>query len=546
FREIKLRKYSSLHKLFYGLAKVKTAYIFYKIELSLIFILSLLIIVLSLFKLHIPFDFIFELVIILFIILDKSKINMEYGGIGKFERINSIIHRISVSYVYFMFLLILTLLVLGEIGETENWKLSNTDFYVSKAIIFSFGVSATFYFIDSKCIEDYINKQFLKFYNTIPHWKFELVSILVISTLLSIEYMILMPTSFQLLQQKFLNPMAAIGISLVGIEGLFETIFIDKAELSISVINNHQLLKNDDTIDTQSRINVLSVIGTNQGRKSGSYKILGVCKKEEWPRIKENKTLITKLKQPIICYLKDGKEEPLQDRFENLDPGATTPIYYLKFINTIKEDFYIVFLEAPNHFVFREVKIISEKEKKSKKENLHKKKLINKVINRSQIFVVGLSVIILVGLGWYNRQFKPRIMIENKSYKYDQIELFKKNRIIPSKFKKNKIKIRTLDIYSQSKGDINGVIDLDLKIPNKTNATMVIANKAELLLKKNKRQYYLPNSMNYTVNANHIDVNARYLVNTKLTRATELKLKFILYDKSNTEKSSTFYITYQK
>ena len=58
---------------------------------------------------------------------------------------------------------------------------------------------------------------------------------------------------------------------------------------------------------------------------------------------------------------------------------------------------------------------------------------------------------------------------------------------------------------------------------------MVTANKAELILKKNKSQYYLPNSMNYTVNANQTDVNARYLINVKLNKATKLKLKFILY-----------------
>lgn len=75
---------------------------------------------------------------------------------------------------------------------------------------------------------------------------------------------------------------------------------------------------------------------------------------------------------------------------------------------------------------------------------------------------------------------------------------------------------------------------------------MVTANKAELILKKNKSQYYLPNSMNYTVNANQTDVNARYLINVKLNKATKLKLKFILYDKSNVKGPQAFYITFKK
>lgn len=148
-------------------------YSFYKIELISIFILSLIMIISISFELILPWSFIvwFEIIIFLLIILDKYKINLEHKEISKFKRIDSIIQRLSLSYVYFMILFILILLLLGEMGETCNWNLSDIGFYINRTLGSSLGLSVVFYFVDSKCIEDYINKQILKLYNTIPHWK---------------------------------------------------------------------------------------------------------------------------------------------------------------------------------------------------------------------------------------------------------------------------------------------------------------------------------------------------------------------------------------
>lgn len=250
-------------------------YSFYKIELISIFILSLIMIISISFELILPWSFIvwFEIIIFLLIILDKYKINLEHKEISKFKRIDSIIQRLSLSYVYFMILFILILLLLGEMGETCNWNLSDIGFYINRTLGSSLGLSVVFYFVDSKCIEDYINKQILKLYNTIPHWKFTLVSLLVLGIVLSIEYMNIMPQNFQLLLQNFLSPMVAIGISFAGISGLINSIFIDKAEISLAVMYNHQFLKNDDTINAQSGVDVLNVVGTNWGKKVGHLKL---------------------------------------------------------------------------------------------------------------------------------------------------------------------------------------------------------------------------------------------------------------------------------
>ena len=181
------------------------------------------------------------------------------------------------------------------------------------------------------------------------------------------------------------------NISIFGtvILTLCNLLIIDTPDFRIMVFGKNNMMGKRGEVKPNK--NIVSVVGTNQGDKTVSYKMLGVCYSEEIPTILENGKFKSKMKQPKI-YINNKLEK---NHFDEIKKGCMSSVYKLKF-QEIPPKFCIVFLELPSHLIFQNVVIKSEKHEEDKRKSKSKSKVME-WIARISLFL-GLLILVVTSI----------------------------------------------------------------------------------------------------------------------------------------------------
>lgn len=296
-----------------------------------------------------------------------------------------------------------------------------TDLILTLLFILSFLFSWILVKSDLHYWEDWVTSTFDRILYNLPRWLINIFEYFIIPIIIIFSVSNIFKYDNTGIFQNINNGFKILSIIISILNLFFQTLVFGNTDFRFALSYNKNMILNpvDSIIKVDDKVKLLTITGVNKGQKAGTIKILGICDAADNSYQSEksainNGKLESKLKQPAIYIKQNTKRKSVQpfinDEFKRIEPGAKLDTYYLEFEKFPERNFYIVFFELPNNFIFIPF-------------NFNKRRNKRKPICKLPSFYVGIITV----LGYLIMCFSP---LNYDKYLNSKVEINDRNYLI--------------------------------------------------------------------------------------------------------------------